>query len=121
MKDGGDVKRGSPHSEWAGEALLTTGVVAALYRALVELTCSRCANLIVKGELFTREDEPASGLPLLRLCRGCAPFSRVGGLMDALLTPGKSEETPPAPEAGAAREKVLTRLGPALEAGRRRR
>lgn len=28
-----------------------------------------------EGELFTREAEPASGLPLVRVCRGCAPFS----------------------------------------------
>jgi hypothetical protein len=85
MKRGGDAKRGSPHSERAGEAVLPTGERATVYRALRELTCSPCGNIIREGELFTREAELASGLPLVRLCRGCAPFSTGGGLLDALL------------------------------------
>jgi hypothetical protein len=121
MKRGGDVKRGSPHSERAGEAVLDTGERAALYRALRELTCSPCGNIIREGELFTREAEPASGLPLVRICRGCAPFSKAGGLIDALLAPSKSEEPPPTPSLGDAREKALSRLKPALEMSRRRR
>ena len=121
MKHGGNVKSGSPHSERAGQAVLDTGERAAVYRALMELSCSRCASVISEGDLFTREVEPASGLPLVRLCRGCAPFPKVSGLIDALLAPGKSEESPPAPEPGDTREKVMSRLGPALEASRRRR
>lgn len=121
MKRGGGVKRGSPHSESAGEAVLATGERATLYRALRELTCSPCGNVIREGELFTREAEPASGLPLVRRCRGCAPFTTVGGgLLDALLAPGGEESRPAAAPSGA-REKAMARLGPALAAGRRRR
>lgn len=120
MKRGANTKRGSTHSESAGEAVLDTGERAALYRALRELSCSRCGSTIREGELFIRQAEPASGLPLVRLCRGCAPFSERSGLIDALLAPAKSEESHPAAP-GDAREKALTRLGPALELSRRRR
>lgn len=101
--------------------MLDTGGRAALYRALRELSCSRCGGLIREGELFTREVEAASGLPLVRICRGCAPFSREGGLIEALLATDKSEENQTAPAPVDAREKVMSRLGPALAAGRRRR
>lgn len=121
MRHDGNVKRGSPHSERAGEAVRATGERAALYRALGELSCSQCCGAIREGELFIREAEPASGLPLVRLCRGCAPFSERSGLMDALLAPVNLEDAPPAPASGDAREKALTRLRPALESGRRRR
>ncbi|HKG15526.1 MAG TPA: hypothetical protein VKB12_19550 [Pyrinomonadaceae bacterium] len=122
MRRGGDVKRGSPHSERVGEAVLATGGRATAYRALRELTCSPCGNVIREGELFIREAEPASGLPLVRLCRGCAPFNTGGGLLDALLAPPSGgEESRPTAARDAAREKVLSRLGPALAAGRRRR
>ena len=121
MRHGENVKSGSPHSERAGQGVLATGERAAVYRALLELSCSRCTGVIGEGALFTREVEPASGLPLVRLCRGCAPFTRMSGLIDELLAPGKNEEPPQAPEPGDAREKVMSRLRPALEAGRRRR
>ena len=121
MKRGGDVRRGSPHSERDGEAVLATGKQATVYRALQELTCSPCGKIIREGELFTREAEPASGLLLVRLCRGCAPFTKGGGLLDALLAPPRSEEPRPADAVDDAREKVMSRLGPALAAGRRRR
>src|SRR5215207_3590755 len=121
MKRDGDVKRGSPHSERVGEAVLATGERATAYRALRDLTCSPCGIVIREGYLFTREAEPASGLPLVRLCRGCAPFSTGGGLLDALLAPGGGEESRPTAAPVEAREKVLSRLGPALAAGRRRR
>jgi hypothetical protein len=49
MKRGGDVKRGSPHSERAGEA--------------------------------TREAEPSSGLPLVRLRRGARRSPREAGYL----------------------------------------
>jgi hypothetical protein len=121
MKRCGNVKRGNPHSERAGEAILVTGERAALYRSLRELSCSRCGGVIREGELFIREAEPASGLPLVRLCRGCAPFSEGGGLLDALLTPGGGEEPRPIPAPSEVREKVMARLRPALAACRRRR
>ena len=95
MKTGKDMRRGRPHSERAGEAVLGSGERASLYRALRELSCSRCGGLISEGELFTREAELASGLPLVRICRGCAPFSGGGGLLDALLAPGGGEESRP--------------------------
>jgi hypothetical protein len=103
-----NVKRGSPHSERAGEAMLDAGTRAALYRALRELSCSRCGGLIREGELFTREAEPASGLPLVRICRGCAPFSGGGGLLDALLAQGGGEESRPTAATGDAFEKIMS-------------
>ena len=45
MKHGGDVKGNTPRSEKAGEALMATGERAALYRALRELSCSRCCGM----------------------------------------------------------------------------
>jgi hypothetical protein len=121
MKVNGNLQRGQPHSERAGEAVLDSGERAALYRALRELSCSRCGGMIREGESFTREAEPSSGLPLVRICRGCVPFKAGGGLIDALLAPGSGDESPPAITPGDARLKALSRLGPALEAGRRRR
>jgi hypothetical protein len=117
MKHDGDMERGRPHSERAGEGVLDTGERAALYRALRELSCSRCGGVIREGELFTREAVPASGLPFVRLCRGCAPFSKGGWLLDALLAPNGGEQSRPTPARGDAREKVLSRPGPALAAG----
>jgi hypothetical protein len=76
--------------------------------------------VIRKGELFTREAEPASGLPLVRIYRCCAPFSGGGGLLDALLAPSGGEESRPTVVRGDAREKVMSRLGPALAASRRK-
>jgi hypothetical protein len=119
-KQGTGMKERTPHSEKAGEGLLDTGRPAALYRALRELSCSRCCGVIQEGELFTREEEPASGLPLVRLCRACEPFSRVSGLIDKLLAPVESDDSRPAAETGEAREKVMSRLGPALDLSRRR-
>ncbi|HLL74044.1 MAG TPA: hypothetical protein VK421_02010 [Pyrinomonadaceae bacterium] len=121
MKGGGGVKGGSPHSERAGEAVLATGDRATVYRALRELACSACGDVIREGGLFTREAESASGLPLVRLCRGCAPFTTGGGLLDSLLTPDGGEESRPTAATGDAREKAMARLGPALAAGGRRR
>ena len=92
-----------------------TGEQATLYRALRELTCSPCGNIIREGELFTREAGHASGLPLVRLCRGCAPFTTGGGLLDALLAPDGEDSRPAAPPSDA-REKVRARLGSALAA-----
>jgi hypothetical protein len=112
---------GRPHSERAGEALLATGERAALYRALRELSCSRCARAIREGELFTREVEHASGLPLVRLCHTCAPFTKVGGLLESLLAPRADEEPQAPPSPADARAKSLSRLGPALAASRRKR
>lgn len=113
-------ERGRSHSERAGEAVLGSGERAALYRALRELSCSRCGGVIREGDLFTREAEPASELPLLRRCRGCVPFKVGGGLLDALLAPEGGGEPSPAVAAGDVRRKVMSRLGPALDAGRSR-
>ena len=98
-----------------------TGERGALYRALRELSCSRCGGVIREGGLFTREAEPTSGLPLVRLCRGCVSFSGGGGLLDSLLSPSGGEESRPTAAPDDAREKMLSRLGPALAASRRRR
>lgn len=121
MQRDGKMRGATPHSERAGEAILATGERVTLYRALRELFCSRCGGVIREDDLFIREEEPASGLPLLRICRGCAPLSKGSGLMDALLSPGDREESPPNPAPGDARGKVMSRLGPALELSRRRR
>jgi hypothetical protein len=111
-RGGRDARPGQPHSERAGEALLDTGARAELYRALLDLTCSRCGAVIREGDLFTREAEPASRLPLVRCCRACVPFRPPGGLLDALFTNG--DEAPASPETEAVRAKVRSRLGPAL-------
>lgn len=121
MKRGVNEMHGPPNSERAGEAVLATGERTALYRALRKLSCSRCAGVIHEGEIFTRKAEPASGLPLVRLCHVCEPFTASGGLLDAILAPDGDEKPRPTIATGDAREKVLSRLGPALAAGRRRR
>jgi hypothetical protein len=113
-----DGKRGRPHSERAGEAVLSSGGLATLFRALLELTCSRCGRVIREGDLFTREHGPASELPLLRLRRSCVPFTAGGGLLDSLLAPEDGGELLPAVSTPDAREKVMSRLGPALDACR---
>ena len=120
MKRGENVKRDRAHSESAGEAVLATGERVALYRALQVLSCSRCGGMIREDEFFTREAEPYSGLLLVRLCRGCAPFKKGGGLLDALLAPESVEESQPAVKPVDAREKALSRLGPALTLSRKR-
>ena len=119
--DGKNAKPGRPHSERVGKAVLGSGERASLYRVLRELSCSRCGSVIREGDLFTREAGPASELPLLRLCRGCVPFNVGGGLLDSLLAPDGGGELLPAVSTEDVREKVLSRLGPALDACRRRR
>lgn len=114
-------ERGRPHSERAGEGELGAGGRAAVYRALRELPCSRCGGVIEEGNLFTREVGLAGGLPLLRLCRGCVPFKLGGGLLDSLLAPEGGGEPSPTVSTTDVREKVMSRLGPALDACRRRR
>ena len=111
---------GRPHSERAGEGVLASGARATVYRALIDLTCSRCGGPIREGTLFTREEEPFSGLPLVRRCRACEPFKAGGGLLEALLAPdgsGSARESATA----AAREKALARIGPALASRRKGR
>jgi hypothetical protein len=76
--------------------------------------------LIREGDLFTREAEPASGLPLVRCCRVCVPFKPCGGLLDALFTAEGVGEATRADVAEGAREKMLSRLGPALAAREKR-
>ncbi len=116
MKKDGSRKgqSGRPHSERSGETVLESGERAALYRALRELSCSRCGGVIGVGDLFTRETEPASGLPLVRRCRTCVPFSTGRGLLDALLAPEEDGGVMPAGTSSKAKEKALSRLGPAL-------
>jgi hypothetical protein len=116
----GREKPGRPHSERAGEGLLASGARATLYRALLDLNCSRCGGLIREGTLFTREAEAFSGLPIVRRCRACAPFRVAGGLLEALLAPEGVAQTRDASAEGA-REKALARLAPALASCRKRR
>ncbi|MDQ3919325.1 MAG: hypothetical protein M3348_12695 [Acidobacteriota bacterium] len=113
-------KPARPHSERAGEGLLASGARATLYRALLDLNCSRCGGLIREGTLFTREAEAFSGLPIVRRCRACAPFRAAGGLLEALLAPEGVAQTREASAEGA-REKARARLAPALASCRRRR
>src|ERR1044071_8474402 len=108
-----DGKRGRPHSEKAGEDVLSSGGRATLFRALLELTCSRCGGVIREGDLFMREPGPASELPLLRLCRGCVPFKMEGGLLDSLLAPEDGGELLPAVSTADVSEKVMSRQRPA--------
>jgi hypothetical protein len=120
-KDRKNDKAVQPHSERAGEATLDSGERATLYRALRELSCSRCGGVIREGDLFTRQAEHATGLPLIRRCRACVPFGEGGGLLSALLDPEGGAERMPVVTDADVREKALSRLGPALAAGRRRR
>jgi hypothetical protein len=62
----------------------------------------------------------ASELLLLRLCRGCVPFKVEGGLRDSLLLPEDGGELLPVVSTEDVREKVMSRLGLALDASRRR-
>ena len=121
--DGKNAEPGRPHSERACEAVLGSGERATLYRALRELSCSRCGVVIREGELFTREESSASGLPLIRRCRDCVPFKGGGGLLSALLDSEGEGAEPRAPadvkEEADVREKVLSRLGLALAHRRR--
>src|SRR3712207_9533407 len=91
-KKGTEEQPARPHSERAGEAALGAGGSAAVYRALRDLPCSRCARVIREGDLFTREADRATGLPLVRRCRACVPFKTTGALLDNLLkTAGEPE------------------------------
>ena len=116
-----DRKSGQPHSERACEAVFDSGAQATLYRALRDLTCSRCAGTIREGELFSRELDRAGLMPLVRRCRTCVPFSVAGGLLEALLTPEASGGAAPASPMAEAKEKMLSRLGPVLAACRKER
>lgn len=120
-KNGIEEQQALPHSERAGEAALGTGVRTNVYRALRDLPCSSCARVIRQGDLFTRDADRATGLPLVRRCRACVPFKTGGALLDKLFETGAEPETGPASAPPDVREKVLSRLGPALAAGRRRR
>lgn len=115
------VERGLPHSEKAGEAALKSGGRTTLYRALRELACSRCGAPIREGEHFTREAAQEGGPPLVRRCRDCVPFTHGGGLLDALFAAEDVREPPPSPTPADTREKVRSRLGPALAARRKDR
>lgn len=115
----GERKPARPHSERAGEAVLGSGERVNLYRALRELPCSRCAGAIREGELFTREAGVAGELPLRRLCRECVPFEAKRGLLEALFVSEVEDEAKSAAMPAEVREKVLSRLGPALAARKR--
>jgi len=115
----GNERTGRPHSERAGQGLLASGARATLYRALVDLTCSRCGGVIGEGALFTRDAEAFSGLPLVRHCRACAPFKSPRGLLEVLLAPEGADAARAAAPPGAS-EKALARLAPALASRRKR-
>jgi len=119
-KDGPEATTALPHSERAGEAALGSGGSTTVYRALRDLPCSRCARVIRLGDLFTRDADRATGLPLVRRCRACVPFKTTGGLLDNLFQAAEPETKPEAARPDV-QEKVLSRLGPALKAGRRGR
>ena len=120
-KKAAEDKPALPHSERAGEAMLGSGGRATVYRALRDLPCSRCARVIRRGDLFTRDADRATGLPLVRRCRACVPFKTRGGLLDNILQAAAEPETKPEAARPDLQEKVLSRLGPALNAGRRGR
>ncbi len=119
-EDGTEAAPALPHSERVGEAALDTVGRATVYRALRDLPCSRCARVIRLGDLFTRGADRATGLPLVRRCRACVPFKTTGGLLDNLFQAAGQPETKPEATRPDVQEKVLSRLGPALKAGRRR-
>lgn len=114
-----EAKPARPHSARVGEAVLGSGERANLYRALRELPCSRCAGLICEGELFTRKAGGVGRMPLVRRCRACVPFTAGGGLLDALFASEGGGEATSAVAPAEVREKVLSRLGPALAARRK--
>jgi hypothetical protein len=120
-KDGPEPTAALPHSERAGDAALGSGGRAAVYRALRDLPCSRCARVIKQGDLFTRDADRATGLPLVRRCRACVPFKTTSGLLENLFQSSDEPETKPEAARPDVQEKVLSRLGPALKAGRRGR
>lgn len=121
----------------ADSSSTTTTRHGVVYRALRGLVCTKCGTVIGEGELFVRRPLGDSQLPLLMLCRGCAPVSLPHSedaagesLLQAVLTPGPQQARSPhearQPHTGtvcstvdlhtkpAAEAEVERRLGPAL-------
>ena len=102
-----------------------------VYRALKQLFCAACGEMICEGVLFTRRSLYGRGLRILPQCQKCAPFNlraagekepRRSALLQSLLTPqlesrqGEVRMNKP----DAEREAVERRLGPALRRCRHR-
>jgi hypothetical protein len=111
-------------SEIVGAAFSIGRSRMTVYRALKILICAKCGELISEGALFTRRSLYGQGLCILPQCQKCAPFTlraagkegRQSALLESLLAPqpeGRGNE-PRKRDAGAEREVVGRRLGPAL-------
>lgn len=112
-------------AESAGKSSVT------VYRALKQLFCAACGETIDEGVLFTRRSLYGQGLRILPRCRKCAPFNlratagegqHQSPLLESLLTAPPDHELGANQklDAGARREAVERRLGPALRRCRQR-
>lgn len=116
-------------SEFVAEGDASDGSQVRVYRALRELLCTRCSNVIATGDLFTRR--LLGGIYLTPQCSECVPFQArptltkatqkksSDALLDSLFEPSprtrKIAATSP-----RAKEESGKRLGPALARRRRR-
>jgi len=116
-------------SEIVGTARLKTGEVQSAYRALRQLLCARCGNVIKTDDYFTRKPLSGISIPLSPRCRACVPFEltlveeaekKTSELLKSLLTPDE-KETIKTRSDEETEEKFLSRLGPALEKTRRKK
>lgn len=118
-------------SEIAGEAFGAGDSRVTVYRALRQLICAACGGTIRDGELFTRRALPGQEIPVSSRCRKCAPFNfrttpddgqRRSPLLESLLTAPPEYEASENQQldAGAGRETIERRLGPALQRSRQR-
>ena len=121
---------GKAISEVVGYARLAGGGRGKVYRALKQLWCAPCGDVIEEGALFTRKSAGAGGLRILPRCGQCVPFS-LGAhghtrseLLNSLLAQAGAE-SPPKPfsreHRAETRRAVESRLGPALRRARRSR
>ena len=110
-------------AESAGKSRVT------VYRALRQLFCAACGEIIGEGVLFTRRSLHGQELRILPQCRKCAPFELRGAgekgrrqsvLLQSLLTPHPEPNEAKVRKPGAEREAVERRLGPVLRRCRQR-
>ena len=118
-------------SEIAGLAEEVGKSRVIVYRALKQLLCAKCGEVISEGTLFTRRSLYGQGLRILPQCQKCAPFSlgATGGeapwpsaLLESLLTsqPENQAGETRKRDTRSGREAVERRLGPALRRCRQR-